>query len=139
MEALTVTFEELQAVNETLTQTRQVAMHEQQRYWELFTFAPDGYLVTDLHGIIQEANQAAASLLHIAADQLSGIPLAVFVASEARQNFRTQTACLQKGVEVHLWEVPLQPRRQAAFPALGECGSRTEYSRAGDRPPMAPA
>ena len=35
-------FEELHAVNETLTQTQQVAMHDQQRYWELFTFAPDG-------------------------------------------------------------------------------------------------
>jgi len=32
MEALTVTCEELQAVNEALIQTRQVAIHEQQRY-----------------------------------------------------------------------------------------------------------
>jgi PAS domain S-box-containing protein len=118
MDALTGVFEELQAVNETLTQTQQVAIYEQHRYWELFTFAPDGYLVTDLHGIIQEANQAAASLLHIAARQLTGIPLAVFVAPEARQNFRTQTACLQKGEEAHRWEVPIQPRRRTAFPAL---------------------
>ena len=75
-------------------------------------------MVTDLHGIIQEANQAAASLLHIAADQLTGIPLAVFVAPEARQNFRAQTASFQKGAEAHMWEVPIQPRRQTAFPAL---------------------
>jgi hypothetical protein len=56
MEAVTVAFEELHAVNEVLTRTQQIAMHEQQRYWELFTFAPNGYLVTDLYGIIQEAN-----------------------------------------------------------------------------------
>jgi PAS domain S-box-containing protein len=118
LEALTVAFEELQAVNETLTQTQQVAMHEQQRYRELFTLAPNAYLVTDIHGVVQEANQAAARLLHIAADQLTGIPLTVLVAAEERQSFRAQIACVQKGAEVHMWEVSIQPRRQAPFPAL---------------------
>jgi PAS domain S-box-containing protein len=118
IEAVAVVFEELHAVNEALTQTQQVAMHEQQRYRELFTFAPDSYLVTNLHGVIQEANQAAATILHIAPDQLAGIPLAVFVAPEARQDFRARTACLRNGAEVRMWEVPIQPRRQAAFPAL---------------------
>jgi PAS domain S-box-containing protein len=118
MEAVAVAFEELHAVNEALIQSQQVAMHEQQRYRELFTFAPDGYLVTDLHGIIQEANHAAATLLHITPGQLAGIPLAVFIAPEARQSFRAQIACLQNGAEVCKWEVPIQPRRQAAFPAM---------------------
>jgi PAS domain S-box-containing protein len=118
MEAVAVAFEELSAVNEALTQTQQVAMHEQQRYRELFTFAPDGYLVTDLHGLIQEANQAAATLLHDVPDHLAGIPLAVFVAPEARQGFRAQIACLQNSAEVRMWEVPIQPWRQAAFPAM---------------------
>jgi PAS domain S-box-containing protein len=118
MEAVAVAFEELHTVNEALTQTQQVAMHEQQRYRELFTFAPDGYLVTDLHGLIQEANQAAATLLHVVPDQLAGIPLAVFVAPEARQGFQAQIACLQNSAEVRKWEVPIQPWRQAAFPAV---------------------
>jgi PAS domain S-box-containing protein len=118
IEAVAVALQELHEANEALIQTQQVALHEQQRYRELFTFAPDSYLVTDLHGLIQEANQAAATLLHIGPDQLAGIPLAVFVAPEARQDFRARTACLQKGAEVRKWEVPIQPRRQAAFPAL---------------------
>lgn len=105
-------------LDEALTQTQQVAQHEQQRYRELFTFAPDGYLVTDLHGLIQEANQAAATLLHAAPDHLAGIPLAVFVAPEARQGFQAQIACLQNSAEVRMWEVPIQPWRQAAFPAM---------------------
>jgi PAS domain-containing protein len=88
MEAVTVTFEELHTVNEQLTQTQQVAMHEQQRYQELFTFALDGYLVTDLHGLVQEANQAAATLLHAAPDHLAGIPLAIFVAPRRARAFR---------------------------------------------------
>ena len=33
---------------------------QQLRYQDLFEFAPDGYLVTDLHGIILEANHAVA-------------------------------------------------------------------------------
>jgi PAS domain S-box-containing protein len=118
VEAVAVALQELHAVNEALIQTQQVALHEQQRYRELFTFAPDSYLVTDLHGFIQEANQAAGSLLHIAPDQLAGIPLVVFVAPKARQDFRARTACLQNGAEVRRWEVLIQPRRQAAFPAL---------------------
>jgi PAS domain S-box-containing protein len=113
-----LTSQELFAVNAALSRTQQVALHEQQRYWELFTFAPDGYLVTDLHGLIQEANQAAATLLHDVPDHLVGIPLAVFVAPEARQGFRAQIACLQNSAEVRMWEVPIQPWRQAAFPAM---------------------
>jgi len=74
-------------VNEALTQTQQVAMHEQQRYRELFTFAPDGYLVTDSMG--HPRGQPGCSYsTHVVPDQLAGIPLAVFVAPEARQGFR---------------------------------------------------
>jgi PAS domain S-box-containing protein len=118
LEAVAVAFEELHAVNEALIQTQQVAIHEQQRYRELFALAPDSYLVTDLHGLIQEANHAAATLLHIATDQLVGLPLAGFVVPEARQGFRAQIACLRNGSEVHRWEVPMQPLRQAAFSAV---------------------
>ena len=75
---------------------REEALREAQahrlRYQELFDFAPDGYLVTDLHGTIQEANRAAAALLNIMPHRLPGVPLVVFIASEARQPFRAQMA-----------------------------------------------
>ncbi|CAA9401470.1 hypothetical protein AVDCRST_MAG94-5938, partial [uncultured Leptolyngbya sp.] len=48
---------------------------ERQRYQELFEFAPDGYLVTDAQGKIQEANLAAARLLNIEQRFLVGKPL----------------------------------------------------------------
>src|SRR5262245_1710758 len=118
IEAVATAFEELHTVNEALTQTQQVAMHEQQRYRELFMLAPNGYLVTDLHGLIQEANQAAATLLQTVPDRLPGLPLAVFVAPEARQGFRAQIAGLRNGAEVCQWGVLLKPWRQAAFPAV---------------------
>ena len=91
-EELFVTVEELHAVNEELTRTEQAAIRDQLRYRELFELAPDGYLVTDLHGTIQEANRAAAALLNIMPHRLPGVPLVVFIASEARQPFRAQMA-----------------------------------------------
>jgi PAS domain S-box-containing protein len=118
VEELAVTFEELHAVNEDLTQAQQAAVHNQQRYQELFEWAPEAYIVTDLHGVIQEANQAAADLLNIARHRLVGIPLAVFIAREERQPFRTQLAWLENGAEVREWKIRIQPRHKPAFPAV---------------------
>jgi len=58
---------------------REALETERQRYRDLFEFAPDGYLVTDADGTIQEANQAAALLLGVRQDFLGGKPLVVFV------------------------------------------------------------
>jgi PAS domain S-box-containing protein len=117
-EELFAALEELQAVNAELTQTQQLAIRDQLRYRELFELAPDGYLVTDLNGTIQEANRAAAALLNIMPDRLPGIPLIVFIASEACQPFRAQLAWLQNGAEVHEWGIPIQPRHKPVFPAV---------------------
>src|SRR4051812_7445147 len=51
--------EELCQQNEELIVTRNLLEAERQRYQDLFEFAPDGYLVTNAEGIIQEANHAA--------------------------------------------------------------------------------
>jgi len=117
VEELSVAIEELQAANEQLFHSHADAAGERWRYHELFEFAPDGYLVTDLHGVIQEGNQAAAALLHISPQRLPGKPLLVFVAKEDRQRFLTQLSTLQHSPEVHDWEVRLQPRQQPLFPA----------------------
>jgi PAS domain S-box-containing protein len=117
MEALHVACEELRALNDQLTQIQETALHHQLRYQELLEFALDGYLVTDLHGCIQEANRAAAILLNIEQHRLVRKPLAVFIAPEARQAFLVQVAWLQNGAEVHEWGVRIQPRHKPAFPA----------------------
>ncbi|HBY80229.1 MAG TPA: PAS domain-containing sensor histidine kinase, partial [Cyanobacteria bacterium UBA11148] len=51
------TEEEVRLQNEELIVARQAIEAERQRYRELFEFAPDGYLVTDIYGLIQEANR----------------------------------------------------------------------------------
>jgi PAS domain S-box-containing protein len=57
------------------------------RYQELFDFASDGYVMTDLQGIIQEANYAAASLLNARKEFLTGKPLGLYVAEPSRHAF----------------------------------------------------
>jgi PAS domain S-box-containing protein len=118
VEELRVAAEELRQQNEELLAMRQALEAERQRYRDLFEFAPDGYLVTDADGTIQEANQAAALLLDVRQDFLMGKPLVVFVAGEAHRGFNAYMARLHDGhlERVAEWQTTLQPRNGPAFP-----------------------
>ncbi|MBI1923429.1 PAS domain S-box protein [Candidatus Poribacteria bacterium] len=139
LEELHVAEEELREQNDELVVTRQAAEVERQRYQELFEFAPDGYLVTDTDGIIQEANRTAAILFNSHQDFLVGKPLIVFVVKEDRKAFHTQLTQLQtlhfalnpdaiEGASLlrlqrlRGWEVRLQPRDSSPFPAAISVG-----------------
>src|SRR5207249_4250279 len=50
--------------NEELVANRAKLEFERRRYQEFFNFAPDGYVVTNLKGHIQDANIAACRLLN---------------------------------------------------------------------------
>ena len=117
LEELQVAEEELRQQNEELLATRQVVEAERQRYRELFDFAPDGYLVTDTAGAIQEANRAAAALLNVSQHFLVGKPLLVFLAEAERKSFYTRLSRLLVAGQVEQWEVRVQPSRGAAFDA----------------------
>ncbi|MGF1936645.1 MAG: PAS domain-containing sensor histidine kinase [Nostoc sp. ChiQUE02] len=114
LEELQVVEEELRQQNEELAIARETAELEHQRYQDLFDLAPDAYLVTDVAGIIKEANYVAAALLSVRQKYLLGKPFILFVAEPDRQTFMNQLANLQ---QVQNWEVDLQPRRGTAFPA----------------------
>ncbi len=118
LEELHVAAEELRQQNEELAATRQSVEAERQRYQDLFELAPDGYLVTDPEGIIQEANRAAASLLGVPQEFLASKPLVVFVAEEARQAFHKRlTQMQQDATTAQDWEISLQSREGEPFPA----------------------
>jgi len=106
--------EELLCKNEELTIAREMLELARQRYHNFFEFAPDGYLVTNASGIIQEANQAAASLLSIPQNFLIGKPLGLFIAQQDRYGFTTR---LQSSQNLQPWELYIQPRKGSAFPA----------------------
>ena len=57
------------------------------RYQEVFEFAPDAQFITDAHGLIREANHAAAVLLNRHKEFLIGKPLALFGVEGGRRRF----------------------------------------------------
>lgn len=107
-EELQVAHEQLWQQNEDLLAAHEALEAERQRYRELFEFAPDAYLVTDMDGMIQEANSAAATLLNRPQTFLVGTHLTKYIVVEERQVFRTQLNRLRQVDEVQEWEVSLR-------------------------------
>ncbi|KOP22790.1 histidine kinase, partial [Hapalosiphon sp. MRB220] len=115
---LHLTLEDLQVLEEERREQHHRLMHEQQRYQELFNFAPDGYLLTDAQGTIQEANCAITALLSIELGYLIGKPLVSFIPASARRTFRTQLNHLSLLSDKQTWELSLRPRKgNKPFPA----------------------
>ena len=110
---------ELVEQNNEVSSSRLELEEERRRYQELFEFAPDGYLVTDLEGIIRNANSAAAHLFNIAKPFLIGKPLAMLVHHEERPSFRAKLAQIAKGVGIQDkdWEIEMDTCGRAPFPA----------------------
>lgn len=106
-----ITLEELSVAEEELRQQNQELEAERQRYEDLFEFAPDSYLVTDIAGTIQVANRAASSLLNVSQQFLVGKPIDIFFTPEVRQTFLSKLAELCSSSHVQEWEVSLQPRK----------------------------
>src|SRR5713101_2661252 len=116
-EELQVAEEELHQQKEELLAAQQVVEAERQRYQELFDFAPEGYLVTDPAGVIQQANRAAAALLNVPSALLVNKPLIVFVAPTEHKAFRAQLIHLRQVRRVEEWAVRIQPRGGTPFEA----------------------
>ena len=73
----------------------------------LFDGAADAMLVTDAEGVVRDANEAAGTLLNLAAKSMRGKPLAVFVPTEERTEFRTRLCGLvQRAAPRALRRVP---------------------------------
>ncbi|HKV12050.1 MAG TPA: PAS domain-containing protein, partial [Thermoanaerobaculia bacterium] len=101
--------EALSRQNDDLIATREQLEIERHRYRDLFEQAPDGYLVTDVMGTIDEANRAASRLLNHSPTALRGKPLAVFLNLEQRADFRSLLRDLQPGAKRKEVELILQP------------------------------
>jgi PAS domain S-box-containing protein len=123
-EAFQVTMEEMRVAEEELLQqskqiedSQQAIELERQRYRDLLNFAPDGYLVTELNGLIREANPAAGDLLGVSPRFLNGKALATYVALDARPVFRSGLNRLLRVGRAENWIVRIQPRRGQAYDA----------------------
>jgi len=98
---LQVTADELHEQNEALAAAEIQVASERTRYRRLFEFSPDGYFVTDDHGIIREANRTGGKLLGRPSPWLVGKPLAVFVPIRDRARFRLLLTRLASERAVH--------------------------------------
>ena len=107
----------LRAEVEDLRRSQMTAETARRRYHSLFEFAPDGYLVTDLDGAIQEANWAAGILLNTSEEALVGKTLAQFVVPAECSSFEAKVSGLDRVSGVREWETRLQARDYAAFDA----------------------
>lgn len=87
LEDLQVTFEQIQTGLEAAEVVEETLLQQKQHYYDLFQFSPIAYLFTDANGLILEANQAIAQLLHVPHFYLVGKTLTVFVAEGDRQPF----------------------------------------------------
>lgn len=106
LEELQTSQEELHQQNQELLAARQSIEIERQRYQTLFELAPNGYLVTDLHGNIHQANQHAVDLLRGGLQEyLINKPLRVFVHEPDRPYFQAQ---LNNLTSKRTWEATLK-------------------------------
>jgi PAS domain S-box-containing protein len=114
LEELQVMQEELQVQNEEIETSRAEAVLQSQRYQDLFQFAPDAYLITDVDYTIREANRAAIELLKLNPRFLAGKQLISFVCQRDRQFFRSLVLNVTGTMD---FEICLQPRGSAEITA----------------------
>jgi len=128
---------ELAAQNEELIAARESLEVERHRYRELFDLAPDGYVISNAEGVIEEVNQAAAALLNSSPIALRGKPLAVFTAPAARAEFRSllhQVGAI--GRPVRNYEAVLQPGWRGTARGARRAPGANEANEANGEPPQ---
>jgi PAS domain S-box-containing protein len=87
---------------------------ERARYRDLFEGAPDGYLVTDRTGKIFEANRAAASLLGLSAEFLTGRPFLRFFVDQDQDVARREILQLHQSHRPSEWTARIAPKNGGA-------------------------
>ena len=125
-EELAAVEEELRVQNEELSTSRNELERAKARYQDLFETAPDGYLVTDPKGVIQEVNPTAARLFGRPAEQLKGKPfVALLPAAEMKGYLELLAALNNRTKPLPIWEVEILPpggtRFWASVTAAASC------------------
>lgn len=111
---------ELEMQNEALRRAQAEAQDAQQKYTELFDFAPVGYFVVDQDGLIREANLAGAALLGRERNRVSGQSFAKFIAPDCRPRFAAFWSHLRETDTKQSCELTLLKPGQEARPVVLE-------------------
>ncbi|QYO68140.1 PAS domain S-box protein [Leptolyngbya sp. 7M] len=116
LEEIQITEEELRQQNEQLAMAQEAIAAERQRYQDLFNFAPDGYVITDIAGVIQEANWAAAELMGCNPSQLIGVPLRLYITESDYRAFQKLLDELGQQPQLHTIELGLESLERSLIP-----------------------
>lgn len=108
----TIRVDALRTQNERPEAERLEIERDRLRYKELFEFAPDAYIVTDVDGTIREANIASGKLLGVAPRLLTGKSLPSFFDAVGRREYRRQLDHLCDFDRLDDWEIGLRPRHK---------------------------
>lgn len=116
MEELSISIEEMHSAEQELIEANRKLDEERWRYKELFDLAPDAYLVTNLYGVIKDANREASALLKVGQDFIIGKPLQVFFNKSCLDIFRTNVEYLRQGKDIQSFEAYIVPRDGKPLP-----------------------
>lgn len=94
---LSIAEEELRAQHEAIVAVQRDLETQRRRYRTLFEFAPDPYVVTDEHGIVEEANDALAGLLGVPAAHVVRKSLDSFIDPHTRRELGARLQELPSG------------------------------------------
>ncbi|MDG3495841.1 PAS domain S-box protein [Pseudanabaena catenata USMAC16] len=130
-EELRQTLENLRISDEELKYQNMQLTIEQQKYQDLFDFAPDGYLVTNAAGSVLSANQAILQLLGVEREFIVGKPLVVFIDRADYSLFYDRIEAQLHSDRRQVWEISFCPRQGNPFLAEVIVGTiRDEYTQA---------
>ena len=108
LEALKVAEEELLERTEALAHLRDELEQRVQGAQQLFELAPACLLVTDIYGVILDANRACRHLLKRDFAALERQPMATFISADGRRTFRDELNRLVLTDGVNDWQLLLR-------------------------------
>ena len=112
---------ELELQNEELRQAQIELKKSQERYVDLYDFAPAGYVTVSEKGLIFEANITAADMLGIARGHLIRKPLSKFIADDDQDIYYTHSRKAMESRKLQACELRMRRKDGVLFWAKLEC------------------
>ena len=117
---------ELEMQNEALRQAQEALEESRDQYFDLYEFAPVGYLTLSADGLIAQINLTGAKLLGRERDKLLLRPLRAFVMGRDEDRWMRHFITLKAGGEQGSIELELQRGDGSVFNARLDCTPQSE-------------
>jgi PAS domain S-box-containing protein len=108
---------ELELQLEDLQQAYWQMETSQQQYARLFNFAPIGYITTDHHGVVVDANLTAVTMLGLENATLKNASFTDMLTSDSQDTYHLHRRTVTRDLHVHSCDVQVQRRDGTIFHA----------------------